>query len=239
LYWAANLEFGPIPLWYRAAHVAPLTARTPWGFSAADRWVPETWRPRVRRQQGPMGQPLVLSRALTGSTLALPCGVLAPGTASEAVCFFPAEIARATEYRDSWVLWGATRFSERHGVWPGAIPPCSPFIVSPVLLAKPNTELTSAAACVCGRIRDSRSLATLKARSGLHVIKRRRFVVEEVCGSSLRRCNFSPSTRAPPQIHPYRGQWSTTTSTLVWCTSISSLCTPVRVALVGVGNGPP
>jgi hypothetical protein len=49
----------------------------------------------VRRQQGPTGQPLVLSLALTGSTLALPCGVLAPGTVSEALCFFPAEIARA------------------------------------------------------------------------------------------------------------------------------------------------
>jgi hypothetical protein len=33
----------------------------------------------MRRQQGPTGQPLVLSRALTGSVLALPCGDHTPG----------------------------------------------------------------------------------------------------------------------------------------------------------------
>jgi hypothetical protein len=44
-----------------------------------DGWVPETRHPRVRQQQGPTGQPLVLSRVLTGSVLALPCGGHTPG----------------------------------------------------------------------------------------------------------------------------------------------------------------
>jgi hypothetical protein len=82
-----------------------------------------------------------------------------------------------------------------------------PYFSTERLAQLPRRSLPhDAAVHVGGRFRGSQPSAALRARSELHVIKLRRLTVEEVSGSSLRRCNFLPSTYAPPQIRLHRGR---------------------------------